>query len=57
VLAEETKPDTQGLLAATAILAGSIAQSRIDDDEIICSVDVSDSIRAEDPWWRDVNSR
>jgi hypothetical protein len=45
------------LFAAAAVFASSIAQPWIDDDEIICSVDDSDSVRTEDPGRSYMNSR
>lgn len=40
----------------STVIARAVAQSRIDDDEIICSVDHADSVGADNPWGSDVDS-
>src|SRR6185437_14666173 len=46
VLAEQAKSNAERLLAAAAIFAGPVAEPRIDDYEIICSVEDTDRVGA-----------
>jgi hypothetical protein len=57
VLAEEPEADAERLLAAKAVLAGSIAYSRVDDYELICSIENPDCVGAHDPARSDIDSR
>lgn len=57
MLAEQTKLDAERLLSAAAILAGTVAYPRIDDYEIICSIDDSDRVRTHYPCRRDIYAR